>query len=77
MESNKNNNNNKGGEHQQWRGSAQKRKLNELAKDGDKPAAAGYDDKNCSSEKNRVEGNDLLDLEVCTYLHLKESKYYP
>jgi hypothetical protein len=67
MESNKNNNNNNGGdEHQQLRGSARKRKLNELTNDGDK--STGEEDQpeaeNCSSE----EGNDL-DVEVCTYLN--------
>jgi hypothetical protein len=66
MESNNNNNNNNNDdgedEHEQLQRSAE----NRLANDGDKPAeAAGEEDQSCSSKKNRDEGNDLLDLEVC------------
>jgi hypothetical protein len=69
--SNKNDNNNDGGDkHQQLGGSAQNRKSNKLANDEDKPSTTG-EDQNCSSNKNREEGNDLdLDLEVCTYFGL-------
>jgi hypothetical protein len=59
MESNKNTNNDGGDEHQQLR--------NELINDEDKPAAG--EDQNCDSQKNHEDGNDLLDLEVCTYLN--------
>jgi hypothetical protein len=50
----------------------QKRKLNELTNDEDKPAeAAGQEDQECAnSKKYREEGNDM-DLEVCTYLELE------
>jgi hypothetical protein len=77
MESNKNDNNNNGDnehEHEQPQRTAQKRKLNELTNDEDKSAPAedkpAREDQNCSSKKNREEGNDLLDLEVCRYFEL-------
>jgi hypothetical protein len=79
MEFNKNNDNNNGGdEPEQPQRSAQKRKLNELANDDqpadeDKPAR---EDQNCSSKKNREEGNDLLDLEVCRYFELETKIIY-
>jgi hypothetical protein len=67
MESNKNDNNNTGGdEHEQPPRSAQKCTLNELANDENKPAG---EDQNCSSKTNHEDRNDLLDLEVCTYLY--------
>jgi hypothetical protein len=76
MESNKNNDNNKNEgdkQNQQLRTNALKRKMNELANDCDKPAAAGEENQqepeDCNSKKNREEGN-TMDLEVCTYLEL-------
>jgi adenine specific DNA methylase Mod len=76
MESNKNDNNDEGDEHEQLRRNAQKRKLNELTNDEGKPAA-GDEDQPGSSKKNRKEKGNDLDLEVCTYLDLKESEYHP
>jgi hypothetical protein len=82
MESNKNNNNNGGDqdEQQQFRGSAPKRKFNELTNDGDKPAkAAGEDDQNGDNKKNREDG-DNMDLEVCILQYifwLKKSENNP
>jgi hypothetical protein len=71
MESDKNDINNEGDEHQhqQLRGNARKRKLNELANDEDQPAPADQDHQQKPenySKKNRGEqhGNDAL--EVCT-----------
>jgi hypothetical protein len=75
MESNKNDNNNNGidNKHEQPQRSAQKRKLNEMTNDEDKPAeAAGEEGQECAnSKKNREEGDDR-DLEVCTYLNYKQ-----
>jgi hypothetical protein len=72
MESNKNNNNDNYGEEQQQqqlRGSAKKRKFNELANDGHgQPTAAGEQNQqeppeNLSKKKCEHQGNE--DLEVC------------
>jgi hypothetical protein len=81
MEFNKNNDNNNGGdEHQQLRGSARKRTFDELTKDGDKSATGEEDQpepEDCSnSKKNREDGNDGLNLEVCTFLDLEKAKNY-
>jgi hypothetical protein len=73
MESNKNDNNNNGdNEHQQPQRTAQKRKFNQLTNDEEPAEAAGEEGQDCTnSKKNREEGNDLLDLEVCTYFELE------
>jgi hypothetical protein len=66
-----NSNNNNGGKEQQQQKSAQKRKLNELANDEDKPEPTDEDQQqgleNCS-KKNRggQRRNDALEVCICT-----------